>query len=432
MSFIHPTYLWTLLGLLVPIVIHLWSKKEAKTIKIGSIQLLSESNSKQSSSIQLNEWLLLLLRLLILMLVTLVLAKPQWQSKVKNTELTYIVEPSLAQNEDFMARLGGIVNENEIRLLEKGFPIWEVNSNDVLMDNIPNYWALASEMDALHTDSILVFTKGYSKGLKGARPQTNHHINWIVLDSAGVREKPLIAYQKQEGIQLFSAVSTSNRSSISSDNITLDNENISLNSQGDSLLVTKLKNSFKVPVVNQSQIEVSLFYTDNLSNDKIYIEAAFSALSKYLDRKIKVYSKSDSLMIETKETDLTIWLSEKSMPNSFQKLLLFKEDSMAQSLIEPGLSDEVFYLTNRITSENAVSQRLTENLLHILDVHKEVNALLEKQDFRTIAGADLQTNYKIDSKQKIQLASWNLSPYLWAVLFALLLIERFVAYKRKQ
>ena len=43
MSFAHPLYLWTLLGLLVPIAIHLWSKKEAKTIKIGSVQLLSES-----------------------------------------------------------------------------------------------------------------------------------------------------------------------------------------------------------------------------------------------------------------------------------------------------------------------------------------------------------------------------------------------------
>ncbi|MEP0086438.1 MAG: BatA domain-containing protein, partial [Maribacter dokdonensis] len=82
MSFAHPSYLWALLGLLVPIAIHLWSKKEAKTIKIGSVQWLSESKSKQSSSIQLNEWWLLVLRMGIISLLVLLMAKPQWHSKV--------------------------------------------------------------------------------------------------------------------------------------------------------------------------------------------------------------------------------------------------------------------------------------------------------------------------------------------------------------
>ena len=88
MSFAHPSYLWALLGLLVPIAIHLWSKKEAKTIKIGSVQLLSESKSRQSSSIQLNEWWLLLLRIGIISLLVVLLAKPQWYSKVSNKTLT--------------------------------------------------------------------------------------------------------------------------------------------------------------------------------------------------------------------------------------------------------------------------------------------------------------------------------------------------------
>ena len=53
MSFLNPTYLWALLGLLIPIAIHLWSKKEGKTVKIGSIELLRESDSKQTSIIKI-------------------------------------------------------------------------------------------------------------------------------------------------------------------------------------------------------------------------------------------------------------------------------------------------------------------------------------------------------------------------------------------
>ena len=59
MTFLNPTYLWGLLGLAVPLAIHLWSKMEGKTIKIGSIQLLTEANPKQASSIHLNELFLL-------------------------------------------------------------------------------------------------------------------------------------------------------------------------------------------------------------------------------------------------------------------------------------------------------------------------------------------------------------------------------------
>jgi len=431
MSFVHPSYLWALLGLLVPIAIHLWNKKEAKTIKVGSVQLLSESNSKQSSSIQLNEWWLLLLRILIIMVLTLVLAKPQWYSKVKNTTLTYIVEPKLSQDEDFMVALDGLRDGQEIRLLEKGFPIWEYDVNKVIVDEAPNYWTLASEMDALKTDSIVVFTNGYSKGLIGSRPETDHHINWVVIDSARTVEKPLIAYKKKDVIQLFSALSNSFHSEISSGNIRLGDD-YSMNLEEDSLLVPKLNGIAKVPIIIKSPIEVTLFYTDSLVKDKKYIEAAFAALSMYLDRVIKVDSKSDSLMSENKNMDLTIWLSQKPAPISFQKLLLFKNDIIAKSLIEPSFENNIYFLTKQITSENAVKERLAENLLNILEVNKEVGALMSEVDIRSVTESDLQTNYSSNDDKQTQLASWTLSPYLWAILFILFIIERLVAYKRKQ
>ena len=61
MVFLNPLFLWTLLGLSIPIAIHFWSKKKVKTIKIGSTQLLKQLNPKQTSSIRLNQWFLLLL-----------------------------------------------------------------------------------------------------------------------------------------------------------------------------------------------------------------------------------------------------------------------------------------------------------------------------------------------------------------------------------
>ncbi|NND11568.1 MAG: hypothetical protein HKN96_10170, partial [Flavobacteriaceae bacterium] len=98
MTFLYPSYLWALLGLIVPLAIHLWSKKEGKTIKIGSIKLLSEADSKQSRSIKLNEYWLLLLRMLSVALLVFILAEPGFIKKTPTNPLTYIVEPALLED----------------------------------------------------------------------------------------------------------------------------------------------------------------------------------------------------------------------------------------------------------------------------------------------------------------------------------------------
>ncbi|MDO6472530.1 BatA domain-containing protein [Maribacter sp. 1_MG-2023] len=436
MSFAEPLYLWALLGLLVPIAIHLWSKKEAKTIKIGSVQLLSESKSRQSSSIQLNEWWLLLLRMAIISLITLVIAKPQWKSKVNNSKLTYIIEPELARNENFMARFIDLQADQDIRLLQSGLPendIEYANSQDF---RSADYWSLASEMNELKTDSIIVFTHGYTKGLKGARPETNHDINWIVLDSAQNLEKPLLAYQKEKNIALFTANNSPVVSKIATKTIELGDA-YQLTSNGDSLQVSSSSSSsssssVKIPLIQQSALEVSLVYTDSLSTDKRYIEAALAALSTYLNREIKVESFLDSELLENKEADLMIWLSTKPAPVTARKTLVFKNDSIANSLITNDENENTFYITERITTENALSGRLTENLLSILDVDEELRELQANADIRSVMEVDLETNFIESGTSKTHQVSWSLNPYLWIVLLVLLIVERFVAYKRKQ
>ncbi|WP_036155434.1 BatA domain-containing protein [Maribacter forsetii] len=430
MSFTQPSYLWALLGLLVPIAIHLWSKKEAKTIKIGSVQLLSESKSRQSSSVQLNEWWLLLLRMAIISLITLVMAKPQWKSNVNNSKLTYVIEPELARNENFMARFINLQADQDIRLLQSGLPenhIEYANSQDF---RSADYWSLASEMNALKTDSIIVFTHGYAKGLKGARPETNHDINWIVLDSAQTIEKPLLAYQKEKNIALFTANNSPVVSKIATKTIELGDA-YQLTSNGDSLQVSS-SSSVIIPLIQQSALEVSLVYTDSLSTDKRYIEAALVALSTYLNREIKVESFLDSELLENKEADLMIWLSTKPAPVSARKTLVFKNDSISNTLIIKGEDDDTFYITEKITTENALTGRLTESLLSILDVDEELRELQANADIRSVTEADLETNFIESSSSKTHQASWSLNPYLWIVLLVLLIVERFVAYKRKQ
>ncbi|MBC6112766.1 BatA domain-containing protein [Pedobacter fastidiosus] len=76
MQLLYPIGLLALAGLIIPVIIHLWSVKQGKTLKIGSIALLGESATASSKSIKITDLLLFILRCLILILIAFVLAQP--------------------------------------------------------------------------------------------------------------------------------------------------------------------------------------------------------------------------------------------------------------------------------------------------------------------------------------------------------------------
>ena len=432
MSFVHPSYLWAFAGLIVPLAIHLWSKKEAKTIKIGSVQLLTESKSKQSSSIQLNEWWLLIVRMLLISLVVLLMAKPQWSENIKNSDVTYLLEPSLATNKELLRFLDSTSQEKEVRLLQKNFPVVTDFQHIDKTTEIPDYWQLASEMDALRTDSVVIFTKGLQLGLKGMRPLTKKNINWVVIDSNTVLEKRLLAYSDTKDIELLSVMSTSNRTQFRKESIDLENNKVAQNAGGDSLRIDTGAASYSVPVKKLEPIQVELFYTDSLSTDKKYIKASFEALSSYLGREIVVESKSDSTSSKMENPNLTVWLSEKAAPSSYQKLLVYKQDSLTLNLITTGELENTFLLTNRLNLKNSIEQRVTEKLLVLLNLDSELNSIASKWDIRTVPESILKTNIINGEKKQVERAGVDISPLLWAILCIVMLAERMLAFKRKQ
>lgn len=194
MIFVNPTYLWGLLGLAVPLAIHLWNKKEGRTIKIGSVQLLTQANPKQASSLQLNEWFLLLLRVLLLTILVFILASPQTRKKIEPTPLVYLIEPSLFENKEIRAMVDSLPEESTY-LLQKDFPKWTRDTGVKNEYKTPNYWQLSRETQSLHADSIVVFTRGLLQGIKGERPLINSAINWLVLNPETVKGQPAFTIQ---------------------------------------------------------------------------------------------------------------------------------------------------------------------------------------------------------------------------------------------
>ncbi len=70
-----PAGLWGLLALGVPIAIHLISRGRGRRVLIGNLELVRAARQAQVTTPRITEWLLLLLRLLVILVATLLLAR---------------------------------------------------------------------------------------------------------------------------------------------------------------------------------------------------------------------------------------------------------------------------------------------------------------------------------------------------------------------
>lgn len=416
MTFLNPTYLWALLGLLVPIAIHLWSKKEGKTIKIGSIELLRESESKQTSSIQPNELLLLLLRIFIIALVVFLLAEPQIKLKTDKSAITYLIEPSLLTDDKSENILKSIDDDNDIRLLTSGFPFLDDIDLENIASKTPNYWQLSKDIQNVDSDSIVVFTKALASGFKGMRPSINKSIEWIRIDNEYTIENlPIKASKTVDKIELLSMSSNANYTSFEK---TLINEN--------DFTQLELELGDKYP------IKILLYYEDTFVDDSKYLEASLNAASKHIKRVFEI-TKSQDNGITVEGFDLIIWLSEENtLPLNKAKTILFKEDHLSHSPIEESLMKNHFYLTSRLNTENSLEHYLPEQLLNVLDLNSDVKQIIEDNDKRTFSKAELLPNFS-DNKDKNKSANYlDVSKWLWLILGLILLGERILANYRRQ
>lgn len=76
MELLYPLGMLAAAALSVPLLIHLWNTQKRRVLKVGSIGLMALTTKRSSKQIRINNWLLLALRCLLLLLLAFVLASP--------------------------------------------------------------------------------------------------------------------------------------------------------------------------------------------------------------------------------------------------------------------------------------------------------------------------------------------------------------------
>lgn len=429
MIFANATYLWGLLGLLLPIAIHLWSRKKVKTIKVGSTKLLQASEPKQTSSIKLNELLLLFLRLLIIFLLVFILAVPSISKTEKNVAINYVIEPSLL-NEDRMSSMLDTIPKESVRILENGFPSWD-EYEDKEFPKSPFYWQLAQQIHSIASDSIVVFSKGFMKGVKGKRPTIKANTRWITFEQNTAAQKTLEVTHKESYVEVLSSSGDGSILSFKKDTISLDSDLIVMNTSKDSIRLKSSNSKSWLALQRNTPIQIGIVNNDSLQEQIRYFKAAYHGISKFLNRHVEIEILNSLDDVSDYDFDTLISFDTLAV-TSEATILMYSPDEFADELIEKGPTRNIFHLTKLLDSENIVYEHLPERLLRLLDLNIDLEEIIKSNDLRTLAENELQPLKSEEKLLKNTAGIFQLTPWLWMLFILVVVLERILSKLRKQ
>ncbi|OFI36067.1 hypothetical protein BFC17_10390 [Alteromonas lipolytica] len=193
--FASPIALLGLLAISIPIVIHLLSKSKAKPVLFGHLDLIPSGKQKPVTQLTITQWLLLLLRILMLVTLTLLLSQPlRPETSSTNPQQTTLLITSQwldyadkAQRDALLDRLS-----NGAQALLAGHPSTPLSAEQIQnwqaredADNLINLWSTVDDTLNHTAGRIAVYHTGKIEQFNGPRTiltSTSERVEWQQLD----------------------------------------------------------------------------------------------------------------------------------------------------------------------------------------------------------------------------------------------------------
>jgi hypothetical protein len=420
MQFANPIWLWALSGLMIPVGIHLLSRKEGKVIYIGSLRHLDESSTKQFKAIRLNEVLLLIIRCVFIILTVLLLAGIQWKQAATKERKWLVIEPGLQHDKTIASLTDSLTKADyETHYLAPGFPTVEDTTH-----SDKNYWALIHEFKSSQVQEVIVLSRSYLKDFTGDRSVLPSIVKWITVDT-DPKQTPLTATRvASDSAIVRSAKSNAQQTSYEYSTTSIAPGEFVLSSQNDSIALN-----------TTDTLRITLVYDPVFQFDATILDASLKSIAHIPAVVTKTIAKRTSNFQNT-PTDWLIWLSEKSPPKSAAcHMITFKNEPTAHNIVYregPQTPYQRWTLSKRLNVDNALQQHLTAALANALLQNETLERAATEADKRNIPEAFLQASSENLSATKRVTVTQPLDKYVIVLIALLLLTERLVAYKRNQ
>ncbi len=381
MNLLHPIFLWGLLALLIPLLIHLWHKRENKVVWVGSTKWLENSEEQQSIRFQFRDVFLFLLRALLIALTVFLLTEPFWKNSetfTKKTQSIWVLDAKLLEKEEnkgFIQKL--LENKSSIDTIDFKSPLdyWTYIKKRAFTEQI---------VDSLH------FIGQNKKSKFGKMPkQLPFYVNWVFVPNSqsnklNLKNKSLIA---EEDILRFENGTSSEQ------------------------IIHTLRDT--------------LYYSNQLkqySPESNNFQAAIQAIEKL----------SSVAMVEQKQsntqTDWLITSERQDTLTSYKQLILEQNESTV--LDNRQIAQQIYSISTNFKNAD-LSHTFPYELANVLLEDTTLNRLMASADLRALEAAQLHPIVKKNKKLKTvqtKTHTYSFSPYIWLLVCLLFLIERLWVY----
>ena len=401
-QFAQPIFLWALTALAIPIGIHLLSRKEGKVVKMGSLRHLRETSTQQFKGIKLNELLLLALRCLLIILFGGLLAGFQWSST--DAKKWVLVEPGLENHSRVKQVIDSLEADGfEGRWLQYGFPLLEQQQVSEV-----NYWRAIDDLNNENVSRAIVFSRSTIKDFEGMRPEMNSAITWVSIPHEPT-EFVLQALKKNENQFLIrKGIATSEKISFTTE------QALAL---PDSLVAEPIR-----------QIKISIVSDESHALDVQILKAALNAIQQTLPVEFKI---QDLRNLET-GSNWVFWLSDATIPASDSTNVVGIKPKIANQLISKQKVNQ-WTINKRLTVDIARYENLSLKLAELMLADSKLTTRLNQYDERTLPDSViLSGSKKVESVLKAGIIAPSPNKFVLLLFFLVLIVERVIAYTRKQ
>ncbi|HYC85222.1 MAG TPA: BatA domain-containing protein, partial [Chryseosolibacter sp.] len=415
------SWLWSLTALMLPIAIHLLSRKEGRTVYIGSLRHLTDSDTAQFRSIRLNELLLLLLRMGIIVVLVLIFSGFEINLNAVRGNRWLLLEKGVEKDSRYAGIIDSLVRDGyEGHWLADGFPAIKDSTNVAISTH---YRELIDKLPDEQLSGVVVISYNHATLFKGQAAPLPKKVRWLQAEFAAH---------------------------------TVPVENVLL--PGDSMLVRKMTTSMEgtsfVTALkagrenlagnaftrNRISVNVLIYHDGKFSYDLDVVRAAVHAVDGVVPDQVtcKILDTHEPLR---PDAHLVIWLSVSQVPFRHANIIALRPcGGPALPLIAVADTTNLpcrvehsvkWVITQHLTQENSLQERLTLALAKIIGEFLPKAEFIDRRPIPNEAAfaAEAPTRHG-KKKRPPNSPQAGLIP---AILLLLLLVaERFVSLKRNQ
>jgi hypothetical protein len=321
LQFTAPIWLYTATAMALPLLIHLWNLRKGKRLKIGSLLLITQSIQPTARQLRITEWLLLLLRCLLILLLSLLLAGAYWQNKAggKNQK-GWVLVPKESINRiypAFKAKIDSLLQAG-YQLHAFNFPFETINTNNTEIAPVKSasYWQRLAQLNNRLPAGfpVIVFSDGSLQYFTGNRPDISVALQWHTMsadnDYTGlVRATP----SGTDSIRLRFFKTGAEKT-------VFTNVAVAANTPAPGIQIRQTDSGRMVQWQQQPAVLIDTnvlritVYQKNPQQGARYIIAALEAIRPMLDQPLQVSQVKDAASIPENQ-DWVFWLSDEPLSN---------------------------------------------------------------------------------------------------------------------